>query len=83
MPTADPPGVALQELVKKSDAEGARSSVLNQGVYEVPYSLIPRQSGERCMGSSDKRILVVDDDEGVRENLSELFASEGYVVTAA
>jgi two-component system sensor histidine kinase/response regulator len=37
----------------------------------------------RSTGAGEKRLLVVDDDEGIRESLCEVFIEEGYLVRAA
>ncbi len=63
------------------------SIALNQGLYvPLPASNTPVQdviplAPERRVPKS--RLLIVDDDEGMRENLAELFESLGYEVRTA
>jgi CheY-like chemotaxis protein len=43
----------------------------------------PGSPGREASPAAPRRVLVVDDDDDIRENLVELLAGEGYEVTAA
>jgi len=43
----------------------------------------PGSPGREASPAAPRRVLVVDDDDDIRENLVELLACEGYEVTAA
>ncbi len=63
------------------------SNTLNKGLYEGPGTSNTPVQDVVALPSEVKgsryRILVVDDDQGMRENLAELFESLGYEVRTA
>lgn len=69
------------------DAASSLSIPLNHALYEEPAAskgsvqdVTPRPATENVLKG---RLLIVDDDPGIRENLSELFESAGYCVLTA
>jgi CheY-like chemotaxis protein len=88
--TAEPTELVLSAAQKRVRRWGGELALESRGgqttlrlsLMKAPAPRAPRPDGRRGVAPS-RRILVVDDDDGNRETLTELLALSGHSVTAA